>query len=153
MHTFKIRNARPKEGLYLTVLAVRSKFHWKYPAEFRDGFRELIKVDEDYISKWQVVVVEMEGSIAGFYSLEIMKGENRLQNLWIEPSFMGRGLGKALFNHAKDRAISLGWTQFRIASEPNAEKFYLKLGATKVGELRSRIMPAVIMPHLEVLFS
>ena len=57
------------------------------------------------------------------------------------------GVGRALFDHALDRAAALGAETLGIEADPNAEGFYLRMGATRVGEIayeldgRERVLP------------
>jgi hypothetical protein len=46
---------------------------------------------------------------------------------------MGQGIGRSLFLHAVDRAKHLGFKKLEIESDPNAEGFYLRMGARRVG--------------------
>ena len=46
-------------------------------------------------------------------------------------------------------AKDLGWTRFTIASDPYAEGFYVKMGATRVGERESKIKKGFFLPLLE----
>ncbi len=70
-----------------------------------------------------------------------------LEHLWLLPEKMGLGLGRALFEHAARRAASLGAEILRIEADPNAEGFYLRMGAARVGEIvyelegRERVLP------------
>jgi GNAT superfamily N-acetyltransferase len=52
---------------------------------------------------------------------------------------MGRGVGRALFERARELAAAAGATTFEIDADPNAEPFYLRMGARRVGEIRSEI--------------
>ena len=47
---------------------------------------------------------------------------------------MGRGIGRALFEHAVEQARRLGSHALKIESDPNAEGFYKRMGAHRVGE-------------------
>jgi GNAT superfamily N-acetyltransferase len=46
---------------------------------------------------------------------------------------MGRGFGRALFQRAVEEAKSLGLPEFEIEADPNAEAFYRRMGAERVG--------------------
>jgi GNAT superfamily N-acetyltransferase len=46
---------------------------------------------------------------------------------------MGRGFGRALFEHAVEQARALGLASFEIEADPNAEGFYLHMGAKRIG--------------------
>jgi GNAT superfamily N-acetyltransferase len=62
-----------------------------------------------------------------------------LEHMWIRPEHMGTGVGRALFDHVKERATELRISAFEISSDPNAEGFYERMGATRIGEVRSEI--------------
>jgi len=57
-----------------------------------------------------------------------------LDNLWVLPEYMGQGIGKQLFQHALERSRLRGVSILKIEADPNAQGFYEKMGARKVGE-------------------
>ncbi len=66
---------------------------------------------------------------------------------------MGRGVGRALFEHARKVAAEAGATVVEIDADPYAEPFYLRMGARRVGEVQSEVdgQPRVRpLLHLEV---
>lgn len=69
----------------------------------------------------------------GFYVLDVTGETASLEHLWVDPPAMGRGVGRALFRHAAERAAGLGCRVLQIDSDPNAEPFYLAMGAVRVG--------------------
>ena len=146
---YKIRDALKHEGEYLSNLALRSKAIWGYDKEFIEACKPHIRVDEEYISNWPVVVAEFENKVVGFYSLKIISNEKRLDNLWIEPEFIRRGLGQLLFKDAVKRSQNLSWDYFRLAGEPDAIPFYEKMGARMIGEVKSRLRDDLFLPHME----
>jgi len=60
-----------------------------------------------------------------------------IEDLWLYPRLIGRGIGRRLFEHALLTARELGFESLLIESDPNAEGFYLAMGAMRVGERRS----------------
>ena len=46
---------------------------------------------------------------------------------------------RELFEHARAVAAEAGASALEIDADPNAEAFYLKMGAVRVGEVRSEI--------------
>jgi GNAT superfamily N-acetyltransferase len=152
MSNFILRKADISEAQYLSDLAIKSKAHWGYSAEFLESCRPLIYISEKYIQEWPVVVALSGKQITGFYSLKVIDGENRLDNLWIGPEFIKTGAGTKLFEHAVKKARELGWSYFRLAGEPNAVAFYEKLGATLIGEIPSRLKDGRPLPHMEMKF-
>jgi GNAT superfamily N-acetyltransferase len=83
----------------------------------------------------------------GFYALV---GEG-LEHLWVTPEHMGTGVGRALFEHAVRRAASMGAETLKIEADPNAEGFYLRMGARRVGEItyplngQKRTLPLLVV--------
>jgi ribosomal protein S18 acetylase RimI-like enzyme len=69
----------------------------------------------------------------GFYLLTKESDGLHLDHLWIIPAAMGRGIGRALFEHAAEQARALGLATIKIEADPNAEGFYQRMGARRVG--------------------
>jgi GNAT superfamily N-acetyltransferase len=53
--------------------------------------------------------------------------------LFVEPEVIGRGIGRALLQHALDATQSAGIKSLLIESDPNAEPFYRAQGAETIG--------------------
>jgi hypothetical protein len=52
---------------------------------------------------------------------------------------MGTGVGRALFTHARERAADLKIPMMELSADPNAEGFYQRMGAQRIGEVKSEI--------------
>ena len=152
MNDLKILRTRSEEANLLTKVAAESKAYWPYPIDYLEKFEHAVAMTPDYIENWPVFNAVIEERIIGFFSLKVIKGEKRLDNLWIIPEFIGRGLGTLLFARAIEEAKNLGWNSFRLAADPYAMKFYEKLGATQIGVVQSKIKPDLFLPHLEFIF-
>jgi ribosomal protein S18 acetylase RimI-like enzyme len=63
--------------------------------------------------------------------------EGELEDLWLDPELIGRGMGRRLFEHALRIASELGFDSLVIEADPNAEPFYLAMGAARIGDRRS----------------
>jgi GNAT superfamily N-acetyltransferase len=73
------------------------------------------------------------GRILGFAALAREGQILRLEHLWLLPREIRRGIGRALFHHAQERARELGFETFEIESDPHAAGFYERMGAKKIG--------------------
>ena len=144
-----IRPAVLGEGDDLTRLALRSKSHWGYDSAYLDRCWAPLHIDDSYIQSWPVMVLERQGQRIGYYTLKKVKDEDRLDNLWIDLPYIGKGFGKTLLMDAMGRARTMGWKSFRLAADPKAEPFYLKYGAKKLGFVQSKLKPDLFLPHLE----
>jgi GNAT superfamily N-acetyltransferase len=75
------------------------------------------------------------GRVLGFYSLANLDTEPELDLMFVADAAQGSGVGALLFNHMRDTARALGVGQVKIVSHPPAEKFYLRMGAQRVGSI------------------
>jgi N-acetylglutamate synthase-like GNAT family acetyltransferase len=150
---FKIRRALVQEAGALSDLASRSKSHWPYDEEYLQLCRSVTHVTEEDIQAWPFSVISREGLLCGFSAVCELQGERMLDHLWIDPPYMGKGLGRMLFEESVARAIGLGWASFTIASDPYAEGFYKKIGAKRIGERESKIKAGFFLPLLEFRFA
>jgi RimJ/RimL family protein N-acetyltransferase len=146
-----IRRAGALEAEQLTRVALASKNYWKYPDSWIAEWRESLTITPDFVFWNDVFAATIGEKIIGFYALVAEKGKFRLEHFWIEPEFIGKGIGRCLLRHAVRRAIELDAKTIEIVSDPNAEKFYKKAGATRIGEEITEIKgERRILPRLEI---
>jgi GNAT superfamily N-acetyltransferase len=130
-----IRRAAPDELELLNELTVRSRRHWGYDAElFRAWADRLDFAAEDW-GDVEAYLAEIEGPPIGWAALRRpLNGVAVLEELWIVPEAMGRGVGTQLFRFLAGRARELGASALEWASEPGAVGFYEKLGGRHIRE-------------------
>lgn len=63
--------------------------------------------------------------------------QGELEDLWLDPQIIGRGLGRILFQHALGTAADERFEALLIEADPNAEGFYRVMGAIRVGSRQS----------------
>lgn len=143
-----IRPARIDELAALSDIAFRSKAHWGYDAEFMEACRDELTVRPADLDRFHVFVLERDHAIAGFGAVAPGDPEAELWWLFVEPAAIGSGAGRALWHHAVDLARELDARTLRIESDPNAEGFYLAMGATRAGEAPSQSIPGRNIPLL-----
>jgi GNAT superfamily N-acetyltransferase len=115
------------------------KRHWGYPEEWLDTWRSQLTITPEYIERNIVhCAVDEAGRVVGFYGL-VREGDHvRMEDLFIEPSLIGHGVGRQLFEHAVNVAQTIGVHEMLIESDPNAEGFYRRMGVRRIGEIVSR---------------
>jgi GNAT superfamily N-acetyltransferase len=145
----KIRPAVAAEATLLSELALRSKGHWGYDADFIEACREDLTVTADFIVSHSVFVLEADEQVKGFYGLRGQNREVELVYLFLEPDQIGQGYGKQLWQHAIATAREQNFTSMLIESEPHAEHFYLAMGARRVGERLSTVRLDRRLPLLQ----
>jgi GNAT superfamily N-acetyltransferase len=129
----RIRPARADEAELLTDLSLRSKALWGYDAAFLARCRAIMRVKAGNIESQPHYVAEVEGRVVGFYGFEPEAEGIGLDYLVIDNEFVGRGIGRALWDHAVAAARDLGHPALIVVSDPNAEGFYLRMGCRRVG--------------------
>jgi GNAT superfamily N-acetyltransferase len=131
----------------LCALALSAKASWGYPAEWLALWSEDLRYDERTLAEQCVLVAELDGARRGVCSFSSRGVDADLEGLWIDPTWVRRGLGRALLQEAMRRAERSGALQLHIDSEPRAEGFYLRMGARRVGTVPSR-PPGRVLPRL-----
>lgn len=150
MSSPSIRRADPSESETISDLALRSKAHWGYPPDFIEACRTELTLSEEFVSGHPVFVLELEGRIVGFYALSGAPPEGELRDVFLDPSVIGRGFGRTLWNHAMAKAEELGFESLTIDADPNAEPFYAAMGAVRIGEMPSGSIEGRMLPLLRV---
>jgi GNAT superfamily N-acetyltransferase len=146
-----IRPARRDEAAFLSDLALRSKAHWGYSAEFLAACRDELALSADAIAAGEVFALEVEGCVLGFHSLEhVSDAVVELGHLFVEPKAIGAGHGRALIGHARREAERRGYRVMVIQGDPNAEGFYAAIGARRIGARESASVPGRQLPLFEL---
>jgi len=146
-----LRRARPEEADALTALAIRSKAHWGYDADFMQRcIPELRITPEDLAHAAAAYVAEERDGPSGVYILIVRETTPTLSNLWIDPPAIGRGVGRRLWEHMLAEARAAGFDTVRLEADPNAAGFYERMGAQHVGDAPSRVAPGRLLPVFEV---
>jgi N-acetylglutamate synthase-like GNAT family acetyltransferase len=145
----KIRRASADDAAALTALAIRSKRHWGYDDSLIELWRDDLTFTPEAIARKTVLVAEHRGRMLGIVGVDTAGPTAELEDLWIEPDVMGRGLGRRLFYEGLDLARAAGARTLSIVSDPNAEEFYLRMGARRVDLVPSR-PDGRTLPRLEL---
>ena len=135
----RIRAALAEEADALTLIAHQAKRHWGYPEHWIQHWLDDLTISPEFVLNNPVYVADRAGELLGFYALIVQDGKAVLDHLWVTPEHIGAGVGKELFIHAMQSASRLNISEVEIASDPNAEGFYQKMGAHRIGETVSGI--------------
>ncbi|WP_371194556.1 GNAT family N-acetyltransferase [Glaciecola sp. SC05] len=149
----KFRTAKPSEAERLSALAITSKAHWGYSLEFMEACKaELSHTPEQLANEKCIYIVAVKNkSIIGFYKLEnIYQQTILLEALFIDPSMIGRGVGRELYEHAKQTGAARGAEFIEVQSDPNAEGFYKSMGMEVTGKEQSGSIEGRYLPILKI---
>jgi ribosomal protein S18 acetylase RimI-like enzyme len=129
----QIVRAKREDAAALTAIAHAAKRHWGYPERWIEAWRDILTMRPEFIAANVAYCAMEDDNLVGFYVLTTEHDGVHLDHLWIIPAAMRRGIGRALFEHAVDQAITAGFDSIRIEADPNAEAFYQRMGAKWVG--------------------
>ena len=83
------------------------------------------RVDEEIAKGWKVTVAEQDNGIVGFAAITLR--EAILDQLFVRPSHIGSGLGRALLADCQVQ-MPEGFTLYTASSNKKARRFYEKAG-------------------------
>ena len=143
-----IVSASPKDANLLASLEIKSESYWGYSSDFMDRFKEIYLITEEFILNNPTYILKNGEIIIGFYGILLNHDEVSLEYLFIEPTYIGKGYGKMLWDHALEEFKKLGIREFTIITSPDAREFYLRLGATVHSQVDSLISKGNKTPKL-----
>ena len=139
----------------LAALGTRSKGAWGYDEGFMTRFgAQMAEWVPAFVGGMRddggrvLLVAEDDGALVGFAIVEQTDPAKPawLEDLWIEPHRMRGGIGGELLRAVLDAARAAGRAALEFESDPNAEGFYLRMGARKIGEQVSDFQAGRILP-------
>lgn len=145
MTTF--RDARADEAPALEALQRRSSDVWEeYRADLA-AHPDAIEVPADAIEDGRVrVAQDADGTVVGFSVVVAgADGALELDGLFVEPSAMRGGIGRALVDDAAARARRDGVQRLEVVANPRAVAFYERVGFRRGADVPTRFGPAVAM--------
>ena len=143
----EIRRASPEEADTLTEIAHAAKRHWNYPESWIQQWQADLTISREFITTQEVFAAIINGEIVGCCALVLTDSRAEIEHMWIKPEQMGSGVGRALFEYARERAVERGANVLELSADPYAEGFYARMGAKRIGEIpadidgQSRVLP------------
>lgn len=135
----------------LTEIAHAAKRHWGYPEHYIEAWRVSLTIPPDMIATHAVWCLRSADAVAGFFVLIRVGASMELEHMWVRPEFIGAGIGRRLMEHALALAREAGVQRIDITSDPNAEGFYSRLGARRVGRVFAPVVGIVRhLPRMEM---
>lgn len=131
---FTVSPARPQDAAELTRIAHAAKRHWGYPDAWLAIWRAQLTITAEDLAAQPTFVARSGDQSLGFCTLSQRADVASLEHFWVLPQAMGRGVGRALFEHAVDQATRRGAALLEVEADPNAAGFYRRMGCQPVGE-------------------
>ncbi len=149
---FYIRAAEPQDGPQISALAFRSKAYWGYDQDFMNACRAELTYSAEQIEcqDFDFHVCERDDQLVAFYGLSYgVTPYAELEALFVEPAYIGRGLGKQLFVHAVAQCRRRTKERMFIQADRFAAEFYAYMGARKCGMRESGSVAGRHLPIFE----
>jgi GNAT superfamily N-acetyltransferase len=147
------RPALATDAANLSRLARRSKAHWGYSDEFMLACEAELTVSSQAMDEGEIyceVALDRQQPI-GFYTLEdLCDAQIELGALFVDPPYIGQGVGRQLIERAKSRAARLGARVLTIQGDPHALAFYRAAGAQLYAERESGSIAGRMLPLLRI---
>lgn len=139
-----IRTARPGESDLLRELHRRASYIWAEDRPDLDANPDLFGADSRSLDAGRVrVAVDDTGKLLGFASWRPTGGEAELDDLFVEPDAMRRGIGSALVVDAAQAAARAGLTRLFVVGHSRTLSFYKRVGFVEIGRATTRFGPAL----------
>jgi len=136
----KIEKTGRTDAKVLTDLTIRSKSYWNYGKKQIEKWREELTITEKYIDENQIYKLVSDDILIGFYAYQPENETDiKLNYLFVEPKFIGKGYGKILITDFLKRVQNTEFKRVILDADPNAEKFYNGIGFRVIGKLKSTI--------------
>lgn len=127
-----------------------SKAYWGYDESFIDEFMDRFCVTEKCIREYNIYCVYIDAEMRAFYGFKKNdENQDELDLFFLEPVFIGKGVGRRLWQLCIATAKELKIQRFIIQADPNAEGFYLKMGCVNIGKKPSPMGLGREVPILE----
>jgi len=143
-----IRHAKPGEAAHLTRIAFAAKRFWRYPEAYIALWQNDLTISPEFIEQNDVFAAIKMDTIVGFYALSNSEGVRELEHFWIDPKYIGKGIGRELFRHVRNGLKTANVEKVRIVADHNALGFYKKMGAKQIGDVAST-PPGRFLPVME----
>ena len=133
----------------MSTVAQEAKAFWNYPEEWLKLWKKQLTFTTDDLNTHWNYGAYIQDELVAFVMFSQNETLADIDNLWVLPEFMALGIGKTLMTNALAEAKSREIEIIRIESDPNAESFYQKFGAVRIGFTDSSPKPRKL-PVLEI---
>jgi GNAT superfamily N-acetyltransferase len=123
-----IRPVEGDEGERLREIAIAAKAHWGYDLDRVKQWAAMGDFSPIALRQRDVYVAAVASGPVGWAAAVGQADAWWLDDLWITPQWMGKGIGSRLFEHVAEQARAAGAHRMEWEAEPNALGFYERMG-------------------------
>jgi GNAT superfamily N-acetyltransferase len=129
-----IRLGRPADSVALADIYRRASLSNPGDRDRLLAHPEYLVLEPDGLAEGRTHVAEENGSVVGFATwAETYDGGMELEDLFVDPKWMRRGIATALVNCLSDVLRSRGAATLEVTASPDALDFYRAAGFIDVG--------------------
>jgi GNAT superfamily N-acetyltransferase len=144
-----LRRAEQRDVEGLREIMVAAKAYWGHDPAWVERWVEAGDFPGVAVAGGEARLAEVYGAVAGWSALQLRGDVAWLEDLWVAPSCMGRGVGKALFLDAAARARAAGAVRLEWEADVDAVGFYERMGGRRVRDSDAtelgRILPVMAL--------
>ena len=144
---YSLRPIEKNELKTASELCLRSKAHWGYDQQFIEACRKELTITQTDLANDLMIVAEEQNQMIGIAHVTVDDIGCYLDKLFVEPGYMGGGVGRALYEWALDTARNLKARKLIIEADPDAAPFYEKMGAGLDGQIESSSISDRFLPR------
>lgn len=137
--SIQFKKAQPNDSKLLSKTTFESKKMWNYTDDQMNLWIEELTITEPYIEENIVFKIFDNDKYIGFFSLVAKEEFIEIDHFWLLPKNTRKGYGGKTFNFIKKMAKELDYDILEVYAEPNANKFYEKIGGKKIRSKESKI--------------
>ena len=134
-----IRRAEPSDTGAARELIGRSMAVWDKPSDYLEEAMGLMSLSPEDIERDEAWVLDDGTQIVGFLRVSVSGTDAEIEELHLEPAWIGRGLGRRLFEQAVERARAVRAERLVWSTDRYALGFYLTMGGVITGSEPSGI--------------
>ena len=134
MSEILIREAVPAEYPALAGVFRRASWSNEGDREFLSAHPHLLQLESEIFDKGRLRVADVDGVIVGFAVTIDADGVWDLDDLFVDPEWMRRGIGSRLVDDAIDDARRRSIPAIEVTANEHALDFYERAGFVVVGE-------------------
>ena len=125
----RVREAQPEDAEVLTELVFASNRSWGYSDALIELWRDELTFTAQSFTDRTVLVAETDDVCVGVVAIAQKQAVAEIEDLWIHPAYLHKGLGRRLFDLGVERTRTAGAEKLVIISDLHAEGFHVRTGA------------------------
>lgn len=94
---------------------------------------EYLILGPEGLAEGRTYVAEEDGAVVGFATWAEADGMTELEDLFVDPGYIRRGIATALLRHIAGILRALGVERLEVSANPHAQAFYRAAGFTDCG--------------------